>query len=254
MPASAVKPAITASTLRLASGPERSAAPSAACSSFIFALGTWASTMPAHTRVGDLQPMAGQREERAQRALQAGQEIAAADIGEEADGRLGHGEQELLARDRVRAVHREADAAAHVDAVDQRDPRLGVAVDAAVDDVLVAEEIAAQRARRDLAALAIEVGDVAAGAEGAVAGAAQHHGLDRRVLLPAGNDPLQLEDHAVRQRVQRLGPVERDERRGRPSPRTEFPLQTSNSISRQCPVIPRASGCASITPSTAGAK
>ena len=49
MPASAVKPAITASALRLASGPERSAAPSAACRSFILALGTWASTMPAHT-------------------------------------------------------------------------------------------------------------------------------------------------------------------------------------------------------------
>ena len=34
---------------RFASGPERSAAPSAACRSFIFALGTWASTMPAHS-------------------------------------------------------------------------------------------------------------------------------------------------------------------------------------------------------------
>ena len=48
IPGSAAKRAITASTLRLASGPERSAAPRAAWSSFMAALGTLASTIPAH--------------------------------------------------------------------------------------------------------------------------------------------------------------------------------------------------------------
>src|SRR6267143_6020436 len=103
--------------------------------------------------------MAGERQERTQGAGQARQEIAPADIGEETDGRLRHGEQELLARHRVRAVRGETDAASHVDAVDQRDPRLGVAVDAAVDDVLVAKEVAAQGTRRVVAHLAIEAYD-----------------------------------------------------------------------------------------------
>ena len=98
-------------------------------------------------RVRRLQAMTGERQERAQRARQPRQEIAAADIGKEADCRLRHGEQEFLARHRVRAVRGEADAAAHVDAVDQRDPRLGETIDAAVDDVFVAEEVAPQRAR-----------------------------------------------------------------------------------------------------------
>ena len=148
-PASPAKRAITASTLRLASGPERSAAPSAACRSPIVGTRHIGIDDAGPQRVRRLQAMAGQRQEGAQRTRQARQEIAAADIGEQADGGLRHGEQELLARHRMRAVHREADAAAHVDAVDQRDPRLGEAVDAAVDDVLVAEEVAPQRARRD---------------------------------------------------------------------------------------------------------
>jgi len=48
-PASAWNRAMTASTFSSARGPERSAAPSAACSSSIFALGTKAWAIPAHT-------------------------------------------------------------------------------------------------------------------------------------------------------------------------------------------------------------
>ena len=48
-PASAWNRAMTASTFSSARGPDRSAAPSAACSSSIFALGTKACAIPAQT-------------------------------------------------------------------------------------------------------------------------------------------------------------------------------------------------------------
>ena len=46
---------------------------------------------------------------------------------------------------RVRAVDREAHAAAHADAVDQRHIGFGVAMDEAVEAVFLEEEIARQR-------------------------------------------------------------------------------------------------------------
>ena len=50
-----------------------------------------------------------------------GSRIAAADIREEADADLRHGELRVLGHHAVRAVKGDADAAAHDDAVDQRD-------------------------------------------------------------------------------------------------------------------------------------
>ena len=63
--------AITASTLRLASGPERSAAPSAACSVVHLRARHVGIDDARPQRVGRLQAMAGQRQEDAQRARQA---------------------------------------------------------------------------------------------------------------------------------------------------------------------------------------
>ena len=57
------------------------------------------------------------------RFAQARQHIGRADIGKEADADLGHGEQGALAGDAMRSMGAEADAAAHDDAVDQRDDR-----------------------------------------------------------------------------------------------------------------------------------
>src|SRR5262249_57942229 len=77
----------------------------------------------------------------AELAGQARQEPGRADVGEEADADLRHGELETVARDPVRAVDRHADAAAHDDAVDQRDVWLGVMLDRRVERVLVAPEV-----------------------------------------------------------------------------------------------------------------
>ena len=49
--------------------------------------------------------------------------MSGAHIGEEADRALGHGKGRRLRRDPVAAVHAEACAAAHDDAVDQGDVR-----------------------------------------------------------------------------------------------------------------------------------
>ena len=72
-------------------------------------------------RIAIADAVAGQAEIHAETAAEVGQQMAAADIGEEADADLGHGELGVLGQHAVRAVEGDADAAAHDDAVDQRD-------------------------------------------------------------------------------------------------------------------------------------
>ncbi len=62
------------------------------------------------------------------------------DIREEADADLGHREEVAVARNAVAAMQGDADAAAHDDAVDQRDIGLRIALDAGVEDVFLAPE------------------------------------------------------------------------------------------------------------------
>ena len=90
----------------------------------------------------------GQAQIHADLARAARQEPGPADVGEEADAGLGHGEQRALGDDAEAAVHRDPDAAAHGDAVEQGDVGLGEGVDAPVQPVLVAEE---RHRRRDAA-------------------------------------------------------------------------------------------------------
>ena len=102
--------------------------------------------------VGSAEPLAGQRAIGAELARHPRQEPGRADIGKKADADLGHREQVAVAGDAMRAVHREADAAAHHDAVDQRDIGFGIALDEGVERVLLAPErqhlvVAGRRAR-----------------------------------------------------------------------------------------------------------
>ena len=99
------------------------------------------------------------------------QQIARADIGKEPDADLGHGEGEAFPSDQMRAMRRNADAAAHDNAVDQRDIGLGIALDAAVEQIFLAPE-GQLRGMIARPALIVEKADVAAGAEGAPARAA----------------------------------------------------------------------------------
>src|SRR5579863_9855649 len=102
-----------------------------------------------------------------------------------------------------------ADAAAHDDAVDERDIGLRIALDAAVEDVFLAPEgelggvIAGP-------ALFVEKADVAARAKGAPARAGHDHADDAIIFLELIERRGDRANHPEVERVQRLWPIERD--------------------------------------------
>ncbi len=79
---------------------------------------------PEGERVAAADARAGQGEICAEAPRQARQEKGRADIGEKADARLRHGEIERLAGNAMRRMNGEAGAAAHDDALGQRDDGL----------------------------------------------------------------------------------------------------------------------------------
>ena len=113
--------------------------------------------------------LAGQRAIGAELARHARQKPGGADIGKKADADLRHGELEAVAGDAMRAVHRHADAAAHHDAVDQRDVGLAVILDRGVERIFVAPELQRLVVLAGAAEI-VERADVAAGRERALAG------------------------------------------------------------------------------------
>ena len=150
------------------------------------------------------------------RAGQARQDVGRADVREEADAGLRHREHGALGHDPVRAVHRDADAAAHGDAVEQRDVGLREMVQARVHRVF--EGVEARRGRDPLAGQdAVQPADVAAGAERPLARALDQHGVDVGVGAPARSARRRAPAHRQRQRVQRARPVEGDHHQAAPS-------------------------------------
>ncbi len=103
----------------------------------------------------------------------------------------------------------EADTAAHDEAVHQRHHRLGVAGDAGVEAVLVGPE-AAGGGEVAGATAAVDLGDVAAGAEGALAFAVEDDQRDGGVVGPGVEGRLDRQRHGVGERVQRLRAGEGD--------------------------------------------
>ena len=97
---------------------------------------------------GAVEPRAGQREELRQPPAQPRQIAPAADIGENADRRFGHGQHRALGRDAVAARAGDADAAAHRHPVHEGDAGLGVGIFEVVEAIFVEEE----GARRGLVA------------------------------------------------------------------------------------------------------
>ncbi len=93
-----------------------------------------------------VEPGAGQRQELRDPAAQAREIAAAADVGEQADRGLRHGEDGALGRDPVFARAGNADAAAHGDAVHEHDPALRVRVHEVVHPIFLEEEGLARRA------------------------------------------------------------------------------------------------------------
>ncbi len=84
------------------------------------------------------QPVASQRTPGAEFAGHARQEPGRADVGEKADIHFRHREHEFVASDAMRTVNRDADSAAHDNAVEQRDVGFGIVLDDGIERVFFA--------------------------------------------------------------------------------------------------------------------
>ena len=112
----------------------------------------------------------------------------------------------------MRAVDRNADAAAHDDAVDERHIGLAIAFDAGVERVFLAK-IAERFLVASGAPEIVECAQIPAHGEGASIVRGDEHARDVGIGLPFRELPRQRAHHRERHRVERLGPIERDETR-----------------------------------------
>ena len=153
--------------------------------------------------------VAGEAEVFAEPAGSGGEDRGGADVGDEADGAFGHRDPGRRTDDAVAAMAGDADAAAHDEALHQGDAGLGVARHPGVHPVLVGPE-ARPRGEVAAAAAGIDLGDVAAGAEGARALGVDEDEGDGIVALPRGQRRIDVADHGVGEGVERLRAGEGD--------------------------------------------
>ena len=164
---------------------------------------------PEGDRVGAGKRCSRQRGVQAEKPWRPRQDERATDVGNEADTHFGHRHFRGVRDNANAAVDGEPDAATHHDAVHQRDVGLAEAPDLRVQHVLVVPEFAGLDPVG--ARAVVDRDDVAARAEPAFAGAGHHDGIDPVVGLPLRKHPRQGVDHGMCQRIDGLGPVERDQ-------------------------------------------
>jgi hypothetical protein len=156
--------------------------------------------------VGAAQPRAGQGQPHPGLPRQARQMPAAADVGEKPDAGLRHGETGPLGRNAIARRHGQPHPAAHGHPVHDRDDRLGIVEQQRVQLVLDEEE-PPRRHAVPRAALR-QHADVAAGAEAALAGMVDQHGVDGGIASPADQRQDHRLAHGRVQRMQRRRPVQ----------------------------------------------
>src|ERR1700754_5365220 len=122
------------------------------------------------------------------------------------------------------AMRGKADAAAHHDAIHERDIGLCKFRDARVEDVLLAPQDFSEIAR-NLRTL-IERADIAARAQAALARALQQNQADRRIGLEGVERLVDVAKHLQRHRIDRLRPVEANHARRALAPRDQVGLRT----------------------------
>ncbi len=107
----------------------------------------------------------------------------------------------------------DAHATAHDNAIHEGDIGLGIAVDQMVEGIFFGEEVFQLGIARQGGL--VEKTDVAAGTKSAerpgLAGAANRHRLHPVVITPGQQALCEGANHRKRQRVERLGPVQRDQ-------------------------------------------
>ena len=161
-------------------------------------------------RIGGADPDAAQAEIAADPSRTEIEKACRADIGKQPNAGFRHRQHRALGRDSISAVDRDAGAAAHRDPVDDRDIGLRVAADAADQLVFLTEKRGRQGVVAGEAATRfVDRPDVTAGAEGALAGAADQHRLDAGVLGPGAQHRIEAAVHVERKGVEGLRPVQR---------------------------------------------
>ncbi len=142
-------------------------------------------------------------------ADRAGQALAAAHPGHHAEGNLGLAELRSIGGDDEVGHHRQLAAAAERVAVDRGDPRLARAADEVGGPA--GEHVAGVELGGGLGGHLL---DVRPRGEGLLACACDHRATLARVGLELGEGGDQVLEHRARQRVERFGPVERDQGHG----------------------------------------
>ena len=140
-------------------------------------------------------------------ARQPAKHVTDTDVGKEPDHRLGHRKRIVFAGDAMCSVLRDADAAAHDHAVDERNCRLGKAFALPVERVFLGERRFGFLGIG--AAPSYHLAHIGTGREGALARRLQNDGIGVGI---AGCRPQRFREaraHRTSQRVQSFWPIER---------------------------------------------
>lgn len=142
--------------------------------------------------------------------VQSGQEEAGTDVGEEANGGLGHGKHGVLSRNAEGRVDGETDTTTHGDAIHEGHIGLGVCCDQVIELVFQGKVIL----RRLLASRTSLVGlskgsNIAASTEGSSLTLDNNH-VGQLALLPLLQPRHNLPCHASIERIELLGSVQGD--------------------------------------------
>ena len=135
--------------------------------------------------------------------------MPAADIGDHADAGFRHGEERAVADDAKGGRRRNADAAAHDDAVDQRDARFGEMMQERIEAIFLAKEPASKL--RVILRMLVKPAQIAAGAKSPVARALDKHRLDGGRALPRDHLSAKRLHHLPVERIHRARAVQGDD-------------------------------------------
>ncbi|MCY1230359.1 hypothetical protein D9M72_427690 [compost metagenome] len=155
---------------------------------------------PGMDRIGCDDVPTGQTEIGAEFAGGLRKKPGGANVREVADPGLRHRKPRAFGDDAVAAVGGNPDTAAHDDTVHDRNVRLAVAGDAAVDDEFLAPEL--RTFLRPFAATLVNHADIATGAKPALALAGHQHGGDGRIIFELGQSRGDQPDHRHIEAVQ----------------------------------------------------
>ena len=158
--------------------------------------------------LGTVQTRAGERQKLPESPLETRQIPAAADIREQADAGFGHGKAGIFGRDAIFGRLRDADAAAHGDAVHERDHWLRIFEQQMIELIFLIEKLAPLFAIGH--AGFAQHGDISAGAKAAALAMVDDHRLDFVIVAPGEQCVNHPETHIEIERMDDLGPVQAD--------------------------------------------